>query len=106
MHFFGRWKPKELSLRQEVSSLNRAIAAAIGYEPLPYGARLQTVNQTPYNLIARGRYRELFTAFPNFFVNATLGIMATLAGIYVMFRLFKIVFATTGTPALGEYSNI
>ena len=76
----------------ELSTVNVAIAKAIGIPPLSCSPKAEILRKSPYRLIVGRQYRELFSAFPNFFVESSCGLMAAIAGIYVLLRLYMLVF--------------
>jgi len=89
----------------DIAKIERDIAASTGAGPLRYVPEPETLKRSPYYLIAQRRYRKLFSAFPSFFVDSTSRIIAGLAGAYVLFRLYIIVFLND-ISVLGEYDLI
>jgi hypothetical protein len=89
----------------DISKIEYEIAASTSAPPLRYVPEPDTLKRSPYRLIAQGRYRELFSAFPNFFVDSTCRIIAALAGAYVLLRLCTIV-VFSDTSLLGKHDAL
>ena len=89
----------------DISEIEREIATSISAPPLRYVPQPETLKHSPYYLVVQGRFRELFYAFPSFFVDGTCRIIAGLAGAYILFRLCFIVFFS-GISLLSEHDTL